>query len=311
MLLEVSTHGSVLKRDHESFLVKSGGETHEVLAEKLTAIVVSANALVSTQAIRLAMEKQIQVVFTSRSGKPFARVWASTQGRATGLRRWQYMNQDTLVGGRIAIDITRKKIRRQKAALVKMASGRSSPPNDVVVAITILDEVLARITNDSSKSKLLGLEGWAAREYFRVIALLVPEKWRFKARSQHPALDSFNAVLNYMYGIAYADVERIIILSGLDPAAGFYHADSYGKPTLSYDLIEVSRALIDRAAVSLFSKRIAKDGWFEAVDGAVYLSKSGRAAVLARYMEACRKAVESETWKYCRQIVKEYGRLAT
>lgn len=307
-MLEVSTYGSVLKRDHESFLVKSGGEIHEVPAEKLTAIIVSANALVSTQAIRLAMEKQIQVVFAGRSGKPFARVWASTQGRAAGLRRWQYMNQDTPVGGRIATDITRKKIRRQKAALAKMAGGRSSTPSGVVAAIASLDEIFARITDGRPKSELLGLEGWAAREYFAAITLLVPEKWRFKARSQHPALDGFNAVLNYMYGIAYADVERIIILSGLDPAAGFYHADSYGKPTLSYDLIEVSRALIDRAAVSLFSKRMAKDGWFERTDGAVYLSKSGRAAVLARYMETCRKAVDGETWKYCRRIVKEYGR---
>ena len=55
MIVEVSTHGSVIKRDHDSFVVKCGAESTEIPAEKVSAILVTANALVSTPAIKLAI----------------------------------------------------------------------------------------------------------------------------------------------------------------------------------------------------------------------------------------------------------------
>ena len=309
MIVEVSTHGSVIKRDHDSFVVKCGAESTEIPAEKVSAILVTANALVSTSAIKLAMEKQIQMVFAGWSGKPFARVWASSQGKASWLRRWQYMNQEGAVGLGIAADITRKKIRRQRALLAALAANRDARPPEADGALSALRAALESADKGgAAKDVLLGLEGWAAREYFAAISAMLPERWRFASRSQHPALDGFNAVLNYMYGIAYSDVERIIILTGLDPNAGFYHADAYGKPTLSYDLIELSRPAVDRGAITLFTRRIARDSWFEMQDRAVFLSKAGRANVIAKYVDSCKKPLEGETWKYCRKLTDMYKR---
>lgn len=306
MLLEISTHGSSIKRDHESFVIKSDGKTHDVPAEKVSAIFVTANAVISTQAIKLAMERQIQVVLADWAGRPFARMWASSQGKASGLRRWQYLNQDTDVGMSLAADITQKKIRRQKAALTKLRSNRVTSPLEVNSALQSIDKLLTK-KSSPTKDVLLGIEGMAAREYFTAISVLLPKEWQFKSRSQHPALDGFNAVLNYMYGIAYSDVEKIIILSGLDPNAGFYHADSYGKPTLSYDLIELSRPIVDRSAVALFTKRLARKSWFEEQDGSVFLTKTGRGVVISKYVDSCKKYIERETWDYCRKIIGLYG----
>lgn len=57
MILEVSTHGSTIKRDHDSFIIHTKDEKNEIPAEKVDAVIVSANALISTQAIRLCIEK--------------------------------------------------------------------------------------------------------------------------------------------------------------------------------------------------------------------------------------------------------------
>ena len=43
------------------------------------------------------------------------------------------------------------------------------------------------------------------------------------------------------------DVERALVLAGLDPYAGFIHVDRPGKPSLALDLIEEFRqAAVDR-----------------------------------------------------------------
>jgi CRISP-associated protein Cas1 len=135
----------------------------------------------------------------------------------------------------------------------------------------------------------------------------MPMKWRFRQRSQHPAYDEFNAALNYIYGIGYSDEEKIIILSGLEPNSGFYHTDSYGKPTLSYDLMELVRAWLDRTVVSTFTRREAKENWFEKqreMDNAIFLTKVGRKALLSLYREINKTKIESEIWRYCSKIIQ-------
>ena len=152
----------------------------------------------------------------------------------------------------------------------------------------------------------MGIEGFAASEYFSAISSVLPKKYAFKQRSRQPAEDKFNAVLNYVYGITYSSVEKVVILSGLDPNAGIYHADSYGKPTLVFDLIELFRAKVDRIAIKLFTKKYVKDSRFTSLEEAplgVFLSKEGRKAVITAYMQDACDAVEKESWLYCRKIM--------
>lgn len=54
---------------------------------------------------------------------------------------------------------------------------------------------------------LRGWEGAATRNYFRAVNLFLPGKYQFESRSQHPATDVFNALLNYGYGMLYSKIE--------------------------------------------------------------------------------------------------------
>lgn len=310
MILEIATHGTSLKRDHDSFVVQNLEQKTEWPAEKIDAIIISSNAMVSTSAIKLAMEKQIHIVFAGWSGQPFARVWASSQGKATELRRWQYLNQETQIGTHISLDIVTLKIRRQKKLLVDLRDNRGRKYPEIDTAISALDGVLKKLGSEPkiAKETLLGLEGYSAKQYFGAISAILPQKWQFKDRSQHPARDEFNAALNYIYGMAYSSVEKTIILSGLDPNAGFYHADSYGKPTLSFDIIELVRPIVDQSIIALFTKKIVRDDWFERQDdGSVFLAKNGRMAVISKYVDDDVKTVEKEAWNYCKKITGMFG----
>ena len=75
MIVEISTHGSSLKRDHDCFIIQNINEKTEIPAEKIDAINITANVLISTQAIRLCIEKNIQLVISDYYGRPFSRLW--------------------------------------------------------------------------------------------------------------------------------------------------------------------------------------------------------------------------------------------
>ncbi len=325
MIIEVATHGSAIRRRRDRFVIETKTpegerESSEIPAEKVDAIMVTANAMISTSAVKLCIEKQIQLVLANYGGRPFARMWASTPGRATEIRRMQYLNSNTMIALEISQEIVLEKLRGQKKMLLDLKNNRRRTSNDTILfdltaaieGIKQTQQKVKQLSPETSgfKQTLLGYEGSCAAKYFMVISSCLPKKWQFKKRSQNPGLDAFNASLNYMYGMGYAAVEKTIILSGLDPNAGFYHADSYGKPTLAFDIIEMCRPTIDKTLVSIFNKRIVRDDWFEdEMDDAnsmgIRITKNGRTSLLSSYWQEDAKPVEKISWGYCRKIIEK------
>jgi CRISPR-associated protein Cas1 len=310
MIIEVATHGSVIKRNHDSFLIRNDDSSSEIPAEKVDAIIVSSNSLISTQAIRLCIEKEIQLVISDMIGRPIARLWSSTPGKATQIRRAQYLTQETKLSFEISKHIVRIKLEKQRKFLRYLKNNRSNAPDQIDKAISVITKSVSSVSileySADAKNVLLGHEGSAAMQYFSAISKSLPTKWQFQDRSQNPARDPFNAVLNYLYGITYGSVEKIIILSGLDPNAGFYHSDIYGKPTLSFDVIELVRPDIDRTVVSIFTKKMAKESWFEdKSESGILLSKDARMFLISEYREKNLKDVETTSWKFCRWLIEK------
>ena len=328
MIVEVSTHGSAIRRRRDRFIVEKKTpddkkDQTEIPAEKVDAIMITANAMISTQAIKLCIEKQIQLVLANYGGKPYARMWVSTPGKATEIRRKQYLNSNTTLSQQISQDIVLEKLKGQKRLLLDLKNNRRRSGDDSTLeklanAIELINQTRIKVKQLSPdgviKPKLLGFEGSCAARYFDVLSLCLPKKWQFEKRTQNPGLDAFNSSLNYMYGVTYAAVEKTIILSGLDPNAGFYHADSYGKPTLAFDIIEMCRPIIDKTLVSMFNKKMVRDDWFEdksddidgidGIDGiGIKITKNGRTALLSAYWQEDLKIVEKISWDYCRKII--------
>ena len=322
MIVELSTHGSALRRRRDRFIVetkKPDGERDqtEIPADKIDAIMITANAMISTQAAKLCIEKQIQLVMSSYGGKPFARIWSSTSGKATEIRRLQYLNSDTEMSLEVSRDIVLEKLKGQRRLVLDLKNNRTRTGDDAVIrelqeTAELISQTRGKIkaleVSDVKKPALLGFEGACAARYFAALSSCLPKKWQFERRSQNPGLDPFNASLNYMYGMAYSTVEKTIILSGLDPHAGFYHVDSYGKPTLAFDIIEVCRPMVDKTLVSLFNKRMVREDWFErevddSEEAGVRIAKDGRKTLLSSYYKEDVKMIEKRSWEYCRKII--------
>jgi CRISPR-associated protein Cas1 len=80
MQLEINTQGSYLRKKEGNFLVKTDDQAFEVSAKKVQTIMITTSAFLSTDAIKLAMDKNIDVIFLDEFGDPFGRVWHSKLG---------------------------------------------------------------------------------------------------------------------------------------------------------------------------------------------------------------------------------------
>jgi CRISPR-associated protein Cas1 len=108
---------------------------------------------------------------------------------------------------------------------------------------------------ETARSIILAAEGNAAQVYWAALRLVVPETYGWERREGRGATDPVNSLLNYGYGILYGQIERALVLAGLDPFAGFIHVDRPGKPSLALDMIEEFRQVaVDRVIWGLVAR---------------------------------------------------------
>lgn len=297
MQLVVNSYGSYIRKSGDCFLVKREDRSLEIAARKVSSILIATAAYITTDAIKLAIDNNIDIVFLDSRGDPYARIWHPKLGSTTLIRRRQleiYASSEALAFVR---EWCARKLENQMGFLNRLKKSREDRRDDLTRCIkeisSSLEEMLRlRGTVEARRQDILGLEGRASKAYFEAISLIMPERYRFAGRSRDPARDGFNAMLNYGYGILYSIVERACIIAGLDPYAGFLHTDSYNKRSLVFDIIEMFRIHIDEPVVHMFTRRMVRDEFFEPVEQGVVLSKEGRAALIDVINRALDETVE-------------------
>lgn len=122
---------------------------------------------------------------------------------------------------------------------------------------------LARIKTARTVDDLFPIEAQAALDYWANWSFELkhkkrnwPDQWtRFSYRASpstggpRHAIHPVNAILNYAYAVAAAQITRTLQAFGFDSMAGFMHADDNGRHSLSYDLLELLRADIASAVL--------------------------------------------------------------
>lgn len=288
MELVITTFGAYLHRNGEMFVIKAEGKSQEVSSRKVRTIWIATGASLSTDAIQMAMDRNIDIVFLDKYGDPFGRVWHGRPGSTTAIRRAQLRLADTEAGVRLALGWMRRKLDNQIEYLTEARKRRTRLSAELTARIDALRatrEQLDRLDGplDEVRGTLMGLEGQAGRVYWEAINELLPDKFRFAARSRNPAQDEFNCLLNYAYGVLYGTVERACILAGLDPYVGFVHTDHYNKPSLVFDLIECYRIWADETVVGLFAAREVLQDMFDRLHNGLTLNKQGKAVLMERF----------------------------
>ena len=260
MKLVINSEGIYLTKVGECFCVKKDRQKQEIAAKKVEQIIITTAAAISTDAIELAVENNIDIVFLKKYGAPFGRVWHSKMGSISTIRKKQLDLDSNNMGTTLVKEFLCQKMNNQVDFLNSLAMNRRDDrKNDIKETISKIKELVKKVENiddniNNVRNSLQGYEGTASRLYFSKLSELMPEKFKFDGRSKNPAKDEFNCMLNYGYGIMYSNVERACILAGLDPFIGIMHVDNYNRQSFVFDLIEMYRIYIDQIVFKLFSK---------------------------------------------------------
>lgn len=292
MQIHLHTYGTYLHVHERMFEVRKRVEgvveKTQLAPHKIKSIWVSDGVALSANAVKLAMEHNIDIVFLEANGNPYGRVWHSKLGSTTRIRKEQL--KASL--GRAAVAYTQlwvgDKMSNQIQLVKQLLSHRPQHQEYLSDRLERMQRMQNEMRNlegaeiDPLADRIRGLEGSCGRLYFDVLSYVLPRQYQFSGRSFRPAADAFNAFLNYGYGVLYSRVEKALILAGLDPFVGFLHRDDYNYKSLVYDFIEPFRIFIEEPVFRLFSgKKVRQDHTDELANG-VRLNQEGKKLLIER-----------------------------
>lgn len=284
----INTYGSYLQRNGDCFKVKTDEKVFEIFCKKVSSILISTAAYITTDAIKMAMENNIDIIFLDDFGDPYGRVWHSKLGSTTLIRRRQLEIAEAEEGLDLALEWVKTKFGNQIDLLQRLRQTRPQKYTEITAFIEKLQNVSSGLDNlsgriDGCRASIMGIEGSAGRIYFEALSSLMPDRFKFDGRSRNPAKDEFNVLLNYSYSVLYSKVEKACIIAGLDPYVGFIHTDHYNKKSLVFDVIENYRIWADEIVVNIFAGRKVKVEYFDKIPNGFTLNKDGKAVLLTDF----------------------------
>jgi CRISPR-associated protein Cas1 len=232
---------------------------------RLQEVVVGSRGIsLSSDLIEALCERGIRVAFLKGGrggGEPFAMLQSAGLGATIKTRREQLEAARDERGLNLSRAIVEGKIRNQRALLLYFGKylKTANPARFQVLAKAVAalkaQAAQARAVSggnvDEARASLMGVEGVAGRLYWSAVAEVVKDRTTFLGREHRGATDEFNSLVNYGYGILYAQVWGAVVNAGLDPFGGFLHVDRPGKPSLVLDLVEEFRQpVVDRVVIA-------------------------------------------------------------
>lgn len=286
MELILSTFGTNLNTDNQAFVVARGYERQRVPVAEVSAIQINKGTSITSDAVFLAIENEIPIVFMDKKGTPKGRVWSPKYGSISTIRKGQLQFTSSHAAVVWIREILVRKVANQEALIRIMfpPAPQQKEAERAIHRLEVYREKISNIDGDNISdvaAQLRGWEGSAARIYFEALNMTLPANLRFTERTQHPAFDPVNAFLNYGYGLLYNKVESALIMAGIDPYIGVLHRNEYNRPVLVYDVIEIYRIWIDYVVYSLACQNILCDDYYSVqANGSYWLESLGRRVLI-------------------------------
>lgn len=299
--LHVVSDGATVGRSGDRLVVRPReGPESKHASHEVSAVLLHGSNQITTQAIRLCVERDVAVHWVTAGGRHVASL-TSTAGQVQRRVRQYQALADPATRLRLAKQLVRAKVEGQHRYLLRATRGADNAHdrNAIRPDLLAISDALAGASAAADVDTLRGHEGDAAVHYFAALRAAisddVPEALRYAGRSRRPTLDRFSAILNFGYALLQTAVMRAILAAGLEPALGFYHTPRSAAHPLVLDLMELFRCPLSDLVVvgSLNRGQWDPAADFVATRAKVWLSDAGRRKAIGLFEERLR-----ETWKH-------------
>jgi CRISPR-associated protein Cas1 len=267
----LSEFGLFLGRKRNRYVVRNGDAKNEILSTDVEQLhILNPGVSLSISALRLALSNQTLVVLGSRNGWPHGFVIPAKISGTIKAKREQFLAYHDFRGAVLAKKFASGKSFNQRNLLKLLWKNRVKTEPALAEKMYKASEEVERLAReidaiegssvDKIRTDVMNREARASKEYWDAVSNLFPEELKFPGRKTRGATDPVNAMLNFGYkAILFVECWKAVYYSGLDPYAGYLHADRPGKPSLALDLMEEFRQhVVDRVLFSIFSKKMLK-----------------------------------------------------
>lgn len=294
--LYVLTPESYLTKDGEDIVISvKQTETFRIPIINVEGIVMFGYMGASPGAMKLCADHCVSLTFLSPNGRFISRSVGPLHGNVL-LRKAQYEAvEDESFKHRVSNLFIGGKIKNYQNIVSRYTRdyGTTSELQDAIQALSGYRHLALQSDDDAS---LRGIEGEAARTYFKVFpSLIVQQKddFPFNGRNRRPPKDAVNAMLSFAYTLICNDMVAALETVGLDPYMGFFHTLRPGRPSLALDMMEELRAYLgDRFVLSLINRRqVSKSDFRSQGDEGILMTDSGKKNFIKAWQDRKRELI--------------------
>lgn len=228
MQIYVNTYGTSLRIKEGLLSIRVEDKIQRVPVGTISKLFVAPAIALSSDVLYTCIEYGIDLIITERNGQPIGRLWNNKFGSISTIRKKQLAYSKSPEVNDWVIGQIAEKVRQQIELLECFHSLHDCSTLYIQQSIVKMRELATKLAKykggeiAKTAQGIRAYEGQVAKVYFSCINEHLPDKYRFRTRSKHPARDMFNSMLNYAYGILYSHIDTALVKSGLDPYIGFF-----------------------------------------------------------------------------------------
>lgn len=223
-------------RNNNLCLYKDNKLTNKVLLNIILSIYIIGDCTITTKVIEALKSNGISIFFLNSSFKCIGYINSIAEGN-TKLRYKQYLSVLDL---EISKAIIKNKIDNQQNCIKKS----NNIDNKV-----LYNKTIENINNCKDSKTLLGIEGNYSKYYFKNIF----KNYNWYRRAPRTKEDINNLLLDIGYTYIFNFIDSLLLLFGFDTYKGVYHKVFFQRKSLSCDIVEVFRPIIDYQLIKAYN----------------------------------------------------------
>lgn len=218
---------------------------NKMSCHKTFAIFIIGDLTISSVLIRNALQYGISIFLLKKNFEVYATIGAKAEGNYL-LRIKQYNSQNELF---LSKQIVKNKILNQ---LILLKNNKKISNENYKNS---KQELFYKIENTKDNNQLLGVEGNFAKNFFN----LYFKELEWYRRMPRAKVDIYNLLMDMGYTFIFNYVDSLLRIYGFDTYKGFYHQLFFQRKSLTCDLVEPFRCIIDKQLLKSYNlKQINK-----------------------------------------------------
>ncbi|MEA2098148.1 MAG: type V CRISPR-associated endonuclease Cas1 [Patescibacteria group bacterium] len=268
---------------------KDGKIINRMSCHKVFAIFIIGDLTISSVLIKNALQYGISIFLLKNNFEVYATIGAKAEGNYL-LRMKQYDLQNELF---LSKQIVKNKISNQ---LVLLKNSKKITSEDYKNS---KQELFYKIENAKDNNQLMGVEGNVAKNFFSFYF----EELGWYKRMPRAKIDHYNILLDIGYTFIFNYIDSLLRIYGFDTYKGFYHQLFFQRKSLSCDLVEPFRCIIDKQLLKSYHLNQIKKEDFKFSNGKYLLKYSESREYAKIFLEAIMKNKE-EIFCYTRDFYR-------